>query len=320
VLKFPTFKMWKAVSSEENYYSSPLLDTHRFVHEMPTLSSRGGRTRGKRVTSFSELAEFGVKRASSSESNLHSRGQQSSSAYKSFYDEAGLGPGGLGAGIPGGDEDGDDDMFRDVQNEAHDTKGELTAFLQDQISELQLKQEELQADAASIQADLDAEKEGLDAMQAEVQVDIHIEDEHHSMYRYADHDLNRARRASSSSLQVPQFQNDEVAKAYFDQFSKVEHLDRKLSDANDRLSRVEAEIDALREEIEWMDSSKQGYNNNPNVPTPPDGRFDMELVDCTLSTMLSANPIQQHLTIRAWLELPKPLEQWGSGMYSDTYN
>ena len=65
-VKFPTFKMWKAVSSEENYYSSPLLDQHKFAHEIPSMN-RMARVRGKRVTSFSDLAEFGIRKKRPSE-------------------------------------------------------------------------------------------------------------------------------------------------------------------------------------------------------------------------------------------------------------
>jgi hypothetical protein len=67
----------------------------------------------------------------------------------------------------------------------------------------------------------------------------------------------RARHGSAASLQLPQFNSDETARQFIAQMARVEVCDRKHSEALEKLSRVQAEIDALEEEIDWMLNSKR---------------------------------------------------------------
>ncbi|GMH83022.1 hypothetical protein TrST_g613 [Triparma strigata] len=276
-IKFPTFKMWKAVSSEENYYSSPLLDQHKFAHEIPSMN-RTARVRGKRVMSFSDLSEFGIRKKRLSEQSV----------------------------------DIDmEDIFADVENAQNDRKGELNAFLNEQIHKLRLKEKDLKEECDRLEDEYAKEDSVLEQLKLDQDSSMLTANEDEALNR----PQNFARDPNQREV-LPQFQSDATAKEFISQMAKVEHLDRKHSEALERLSQTMAEINALHEEIDWLTSSKQA---NSNLPEAPEGRFDMELVDCTLSTILSPNPIQHHLTVKAWLALGKPLDPWGNALYSDVY-
>ncbi|GMI17545.1 hypothetical protein TrLO_g14806 [Triparma laevis f. longispina] len=283
-IKFPTFKMWKAVSSEENYYSSPLLDQHKFAHEIPSMN-RTARVRGKRVMSFSDLSEFGIRKKRLSEHSV----------------------------------DIDmEDIFADVENAQNDRKGELNAFLNEQIHTLRLKEKDLKAECDRLEDEYAKEDSVLEQLKLDQDSSMLAsnDDERSSMQERPRNFTLHSEGGMHQSETLPQFQSDATAKEFISQMAKVEHLDRKHSEALERLAQIMAEINALHEEIDWLTSSKEA---NSNLPQPPEGRFDMELVDCTLSTILSPNPIQHHLTVKAWLALGKPLDPWGNALYSDVY-
>ena len=315
-IKFPVFKMWKATNTGDSHYTSVLLDHHQFVHEIPPESSystassttKSSACVGKK-TSFVDLQKLGFKpsllrgdRKKSSVSSFKSADTNQSNPDHNDHDQ---------------DHDhseSDDEQYKDVENLENDEMGEMNIFLLGKIDELREICSKLRYDNNKLEMEFAKEDSELEILRAKQLNSVSDEQNHDNLqhqHKYQHHNHRHHK-------QIPQFESEETTKLFTAQLSVVEHLDRRHYEAQEKLNQTEAEIQALEDELAWVQQENQS-RPSLTLPNPPEDRFDIELVDASLTTVLSPNPIQHHLTIKAWLAPPKAKSPGRLAMYDSTY-